>query len=119
MTNGLIKNMMRLTVLLNYSIITKVADTGEIRGFYLCRQGLKLTNLFFLQMTTSYFVDPPWQNVRRFLLVWYEDVSRQQVNKDKTTLFFSHNTLEDTQEATKNSLGVPTIKNYEKYLGLP
>lgn len=53
------------------------------------------------------------------LLVWYEEASGQQVNKDMITLFFSHNTLEDTQEAIKNSLGVPAIKNYEKYLGLP
>ena len=47
-------------VLLKYAIITKVADAGEICGFSLCRQGPKLTHLFFLQMTISYFVEPPW-----------------------------------------------------------
>ncbi|XP_030958481.1 uncharacterized protein LOC115980358 [Quercus lobata] len=41
------------------------------------------------------------------------------INKEKTTLFFSRNTDEATQEALKVGLGVPVIKNYEKYLELP
>ena len=41
------------------------------------------------------------------------------INKEKTTLFFSKNTDEATQEALKVALGVPVIRNYEKYLGLP
>ena len=41
------------------------------------------------------------------------------VNKDKTTLFFSKNTDEESQEVIKQSLGVPAIQHYEKYLGLP
>ena len=44
--------------------------------------------------------------------------SGQQVNRDKTTLFFSRNTSEETQQAIKALLGVPVIKNYEKYLHL-
>ena len=49
----------------------------------------------------------------------YEAASGQMVNKDKTTLFFSRNTNEATQEAIKVSLGLPAIQHYEKYLGLP
>ena len=41
------------------------------------------------------------------------------VNTDKTTLFFSKNTDVHVQEAIKNSLCVPAIQHYEKYLGLP
>ena len=41
------------------------------------------------------------------------------VNKDKTTLFFSKNIDEESQEVIKQSLGVPAIQHYEKYLGLP
>ena len=41
------------------------------------------------------------------------------VNTDKTTLFFSKNTDVHVEEAIKNSLGVPAIHHYEKYLGLP
>ena len=41
------------------------------------------------------------------------------MNQDKTTLFFSSNTDEATQEAIKGSLGLSVIQHYEKYLGLP
>ena len=40
------------------------------------------------------------------------------INKEKTTLFFSKNTDEQTQETIKVSLSVLAIENYEKYLGL-
>ena len=53
------------------------------------------------------------------LLAYYEEALGQMVNKDKTTLFFSKNTDVQTQEAIKNSLSVPAIQHYEKYLGLP
>ena len=41
------------------------------------------------------------------------------MNQDKTILFFSRNTEEETQETIKMSLGLPAIQHYEKYLGLP
>lgn len=34
-------------------------------------------------------------------------------------LFFSNNTSNTTKELVKNLLGVPKIKEYERYLGLP
>ena len=47
----------------------------------------------------------------------YEAASGQMVNK--TTLFFSRNTDDATQEAIKVSLGLLAIQHYEKYCGLP
>jgi len=41
------------------------------------------------------------------------------INKDKTTLFFSHNTDDSARAAVQQALGVPAIHHYEKYLGLP
>ena len=41
------------------------------------------------------------------------------INKDKTTLFFSHNTNDSARVAIQQALGVPAIQHYEKYLGLP
>lgn len=39
-------------------------------------------------------------------------------NKEKTTLFFSKNIDEVTQDAFKLYIGVLAIQHYEKYLGL-
>ena len=36
-----------------------------------------------------------------------------------TTLFFSKSTSQGMQDAIKDALGVPTVQQYEKYLGLP
>ena len=55
----------------------------------------------------------------QLLLDWYEAASGQQVNNAKTTIFFSRNTPEDVQQEIKVLLGVPAIKQYDKYLGLP
>uniref|UniRef100_A0A2N9GD20 RNase H type-1 domain-containing protein n=1 Tax=Fagus sylvatica TaxID=28930 RepID=A0A2N9GD20_FAGSY len=53
------------------------------------------------------------------ILATYEKASGQQLNRAKTTLFFSRNTPQTIQEALKDTLGVPSIQQYEKYLGLP
>lgn len=49
----------------------------------------------------------------------YEKSSEQQINKKKTKLFFSKSISFDDKNAIKNMFGVPEIKEYEKYLGLP
>lgn len=53
------------------------------------------------------------------ILEVYEQASRQQINRGKTTLFFSKAIAEETKEEIINFLGVLEIKEYEKYLGLP
>lgn len=49
----------------------------------------------------------------------YEEVSGQQLNRTKTTLFFSKNVPQVMQKDIITMLGVPEVKQYEKYLGLP
>ena len=53
------------------------------------------------------------------ILNMYKAAFGQMVNKGKTTLFFSRNTDDATQETIKVSLGLLAIQYYEKYLGLP
>ena len=53
------------------------------------------------------------------ILGQYERASGQQVNRDKTTIFFSKAIPNSTQNAIKDTLNVPIIRQYEKYLRLP
>ena len=46
-------------------------------------------------------------------------MSRQQLNRNKTTLFFSKNTPQATQEEIQRCFGAPVIRQHEKYLGFP
>ena len=48
----------------------------------------------------------------------YERGSRQKINQDKTNIFFSSNTQVYIQTQIQALLGVPAIRQYEKYLGL-
>ena len=58
-------------------------------------------------------------NTTQNILKVYEKASGQQINTNKTTLFFSNSMTETTTNAIKDLLGVSEIKQYEKYLGLP
>lgn len=49
----------------------------------------------------------------------YAKCPGQQINRSKTTIFFSKSTSEEIRDQIKLALGVSEIKQYEKYLGLP
>ena len=49
----------------------------------------------------------------------YECASGQKLNREKTSIFFSKATSEGTREEISNFLGVPEVKEYATYLGLP
>ena len=49
----------------------------------------------------------------------YEEASGQQLNKVKTSLFFSSNTPTTIKEEIKGRFKAQVIKQHEKYLGLP
>lgn len=53
------------------------------------------------------------------ILTVYEQTSGKQITWRKTTLLFSKAMAEEKKEEILNFLGVPEIKEYEKYLGLP
>ena len=52
------------------------------------------------------------------ILETYGRCSGQQINKAKTTIFFSKSTSEGVKNQIKSALEVPKILQYEKYLGL-
>ena len=53
------------------------------------------------------------------ILKVYEDSLGQQLNKEKTALYFSQNTPMEDQEAIKNMFGTQVIRQHKTYLGLP
>ena len=102
------------------AILEQAATAREIHGFSICRCGPKLTHLFFAD-DCLLFCRSTLEECEKIkeLLAAYEVVSGQMINKDKTTLFFSHNTDDSARVAIQQALGVPAIHHYEKYLGLP
>ena len=92
------------------AILKEAALKGEIHGFSICKNGPKLTHLFFAN-DCLLFCRASLTECEKIqeLLGFYEEASRQMINKSKTTLFFSKNTDAQTMEEIKLSLHVPAI----------
>jgi hypothetical protein len=103
-----------------HSLIKKAERDGDIQGISLCREGPKITHLFFADDSLLFSKATPNACEKiQDILDQYEKASGQQVNRDKTTIYFSKNTPEASQNVIKEALEVPIIRQYEKYLGLP
>ena len=84
------------------------------------RNSPRLTHLLFADDSLLFCraTEQECNNILEILDV-YGSFSGQQINRNKTTIFFSKLTSEEIREHIKQALGVPKIKPYEKYLGLP
>ena len=69
-------------------------------------------------MTVLLFAGQKKVSVKKALAT-YESAQGQQINREKTTIFFSKSTSQAMQNTIKAALGVPVVQQYEKCLGLP
>ena len=101
-------------------LIQQAVTAGDLRGFSLCRNGPRISHLFFVD-DTLLFCKAELKEVQTIqnILQKYELASGQNINSGKTTLFFGKSVSLVSKNAIKNLLGVPEIKEYEHYLGLP
>lgn len=103
-----------------HGLLKKAENMGDLKAISICRNDPKLTYLFFAD-DNLVFCRAKETECQKLLdiLAKYERASEQQINREKTTLFFSKSTPHGMQEAIKNALGVSVVQQYEKYLGLP
>ena len=89
-----------------HALIEKAARAGLIRGISLCRNGPRITHLFFAD-DSLLFCRASFQECIHIqtILSEYEAASGQKLKRDKTTLFFSKGTSPSTQENITNLLG--------------
>ena len=79
------------------------------------------TSFFFLADNSLIFCRAKINKCEKLLeiLATFERAFGKQINRDKTTLFFSKYTSQQMQTSIKEALGVPVVQQHEKYLGLP
>ena len=101
-------------------LIQQAVAMGDIRGFSLCHNGPQISHLFFTN-DTLLFHRAELREVQTIqnILRKYKLALGQKINQGKTTLFFGQSISLLSKNAIKNLLGVPEIKEYERYLGLP
>ena len=102
------------------SLLTKAEVEGHIRGVAICRNGPKISHLFFADDSVL-FCSAKEAECRKILeiLATYERGTGQKINREKTNIFFSSNTPQEVRVRIQQVLGVPSICQFEKYLGLP
>ena len=101
-------------------LINMAENKGNVKGYALCRYSPRLTHFFFAD-DSLLFCRATIQECQQVLniLETYGRCSGQQINKTKTTIFFSKSTSEEVKNHIKLALDVPVILQYEKYLRLP
>ena len=101
------------------SLLNKAEMEGHIRGVAICRNGPKVSLLFFADDNVLFCSakEAECQKILDILAI-YERGSGQKINQEKTNIFFSTNTPHKVQVRIQQVLGVPSIRQFEKFLGL-
>ena len=104
----------------SHGLINKAATQGDIKGYSLCRNSPRLTHLLFAD-DSLLFCSATIQKCQQIIniLEIYGKCLGQQINRNKTTIFFSNSTSKEIKNQIRIALDVPEIVQYEKYLGLP
>ena len=76
-----------------FALIQSAVDRGQMEGVKICRGGPRLSHLFFADDSLIFYnaMLKECDELQRLLTV-YEKASGQQLNRAKTSLFFSGNT---------------------------
>ena len=93
------------------ALLNQFAAAGRLRGVLACLLGPHISQLFFADNNIIFYQATSEQcGHLEHLLTIYEHASGQQLNKEKTALFFSKNTPQATQEEIKNCFGAEVIR---------
>jgi hypothetical protein len=98
----------------------KAGTMGRLKGTRTSRVGPWVSHLFFAD-DSLLFGKASVAESQEFMriLQLYEASSGQQLNREKTALFFSSNTVPETRQAIQALWGSNGTQNFDKYLGLP
>lgn len=102
------------------SIIHNATRSKELDGISICRGCPYVTRLFFAN-DNLLFCKANSQEcyILTEILRKYEAASGQKINTNKSSIFFNHNTPQETKDEMLEILGPMQGSRHTKYLGLP
>jgi len=102
------------------SLIHKAKVEGLIQGVAICRNGPRISHLFFADDSVLFCraKEDECQKILDILVV-YERESVQKINRDKTNIFFSSNTLHKTQVRIQQLLAFQLSDNMKNIWVFP
>lgn len=100
--------------------LKQAVDSNRINGCCICSSAPSIMHLLFADDSFLFFKASKEEAVAiKSLLNEYGASSGQDVNYQKSAIFFSSNVRRDKQEEIKNEIGVHKDIGESKYLGLP
>lgn len=102
------------------ALLTRAEKNGVLTCVPTSKKGPRLSHLFFTNDSLIFCKanSVEWRRVTK-LLDKYEAASGQKLNKEKTSIVFSHNTSQVKMQEITQLSGLQATQNYDKYLGLP
>ncbi|KAL0003813.1 hypothetical protein SO802_011374 [Lithocarpus litseifolius] len=102
------------------SLFNRATRTRELSGISICHGSPQVSHLFFAD-DSLLFCRASSQECHKLteILSRYEAASGQKINTDKSFVFFSLNTTQETKNEVLDILGPMQDSRHSKYLGLP
>ena len=96
------------------SHLHRAQESGLLREVPTSSKGMRINHLFFAD-DSLLFCKATIQEWHTFHMVLelYEQASGQRLNKDKTSIFFSRNTIQEVKDLIINEVGVPASQRYD------
>jgi hypothetical protein len=102
------------------SLMHHAEVTNMIQGIRICNEAPNVTHLLFADDSLILMrVDTSNAKELQNVLDLYEACSSQQINKGKSSMFFSTNVSAPNREKVKQALQLSSEARNERYLGLP
>ncbi|KAA3465119.1 reverse transcriptase [Gossypium australe] len=102
------------------SLMRKATNEGLLQGVKANRRGPQISHLLFADDCILFGeANERGAGLFKKILREYRNCTGQQVNFDKSTVFFSSNTREEEKSLITRMLGVQSSNEPERYLGLP
>ena len=102
------------------TLLSKFEEEGRLKGVAVCRSAPRISHLLFAD-DSLLFCQASLEEVKCVtdILQLYADSSGQCINFEKSSIYFSSNTIGGQREMIKSMLGVKEVEKFESYLGLP